>query len=127
MPIFHINFIPKLLMRIILCFLILQLLFSGCGSDNTIVNNPGISKNSNPRQSEISGAAIYKKNCRLCHGADGELGLSGAANLAISSIDRKEAIEVISNGRMGMTPYKDILSKAEIAEVSKYIMTLRDE
>lgn len=75
--------------------------------------------NSNP------GFTTFKTYCVTCHGKDGKLGLSGAANLSASTLSKQEAIEVISNGRKLMAPYKSILSPQEIEAVADYILTLR--
>jgi mono/diheme cytochrome c family protein len=76
--------------------------------------------------SELPGYTIYTKNCKLCHGKSGDLGLSGAANLRKSTLSLEEKIEVITNGRNGMAPHKNILTPDEIREVDAYITTLHE-
>lgn len=71
------------------------------------------------------GASTFKKYCTSCHGADGKMGLNGAANLAISTLTKDEAVQVITNGRKLMAPYKSILSAEEIDAVAGYVLTLR--
>ncbi|MFT7589554.1 MAG: mono/diheme cytochrome c family protein [Limisphaerales bacterium] len=71
------------------------------------------------------GLNVYKATCRLCHGIDGKMGVSGAANLSISQLSEEEAIEVIKNGRKLMQAYKDQLSTEEIAAVTKYIQSFK--
>lgn len=53
------------------------------------------------------------------------MGLNGAANLAISTLTKEEAMQVITNGRKLMAPYKSILSAEEIDAVAGYVLTLR--
>lgn len=71
------------------------------------------------------GLKIFKTYCVTCHGKDGKLGLSGAADLSASVLSKDEAVEVITNGRKLMAPYKSILSPDEIDAVAEYILTLR--
>lgn len=80
-----------------------------------------------PSQADVGppGATIFKKNCVACHGSNGQMGLNGAANLATSVLTKEEAIDVITNGRKMMAPYKSLLSAQEITEVADYVMTLR--
>ncbi len=73
------------------------------------------------------GKLIYRQNCVACHGADGTMSANGAKDLTMSALTEEELIEVISNGRKVMTPFKEILAKEEINAVAKYIMTLRQD
>jgi mono/diheme cytochrome c family protein len=76
--------------------------------------------------SNLPGYTIYMENCKLCHGKSGDLGLSGAANLRKSTLTLDEKIHVITNGRNGMAPHKNILTPDEIREVATYIGTLHE-
>lgn len=71
------------------------------------------------------GKAIYRQYCKLCHGADGQLGLNNAANLASSSLINEDLITVITYGRNTMQPYEEVLSAAEIDAVAAYVLSLR--
>jgi cytochrome c6 len=73
----------------------------------------------------VDGAQVFKTRCELCHGADGKLGANGSKDLTISDFDLNERIAMISNGKGVMTPFKDILSLAEIKAVAEYTMTLK--
>lgn len=70
------------------------------------------------------GAVIYKQYCSACHGPDGKLGFSDAADLSASTLSMEERIAVITHGRKAMIAYEDILSKQEIELVAEYIATL---
>jgi mono/diheme cytochrome c family protein len=72
------------------------------------------------------GMAVYKKTCKLCHGLDGKLGGSGAANLSISLLSEEEAISVIQKGRGLMQAYEDLLTEEEIKAVASYIQKFKD-
>lgn len=100
-------------------FVGLALVLNGCGGERT-GSNP-----SSGGQPVSKGAATFKRYCVTCHGADGTLGLNGAANMATSTLTKEEAIQVITNGRKMMAPYKTILSPDEIAQVADHVMTLR--
>ncbi len=75
--------------------------------------------------SAADGANVYRQYCTVCHGADGQLGLNGAFNLATSTLSEAMTVEVITYGRNAMAPYEELLSKEEIAAVTDYILTLR--
>ena len=81
-----------------------------------------------PQLSDIPpGKLIYKKNCVLCHGAKGNMGLNGSFDLTTSKLTLEERINVITNGRNTMAPYKKLLEENEIKEVAEYIRELRIE
>jgi mono/diheme cytochrome c family protein len=71
----------------------------------------------------VSGKQIFEEKCTLCHGGDGKLGLSGAKDLSITQLNHSSIVEIITNGKNAMTPYKDVLSVEQIEAVSSYIET----
>lgn len=73
----------------------------------------------------INGAKIYSSHCTLCHGKDGKLGISDAKDLSITQLSKDEMIAVITHGKGTMAPYKNMLSKAEIAAVVEHVRTLK--
>ena len=70
--------------------------------------------------------AIYNQYCKLCHGADGTLELNGAKDFRLSELDVEERVQVITNGRKLMTPFKEILSEEEIRAVAEYTVRLSE-
>ena len=72
------------------------------------------------------GKAVFEKNCKLCHGADGRLGLNGAKDLTASLLTLEERIQMIAKGKNLMTPFEKILSPQEIEAVALYTLTLRN-
>ena len=106
--------------RPFLIWLVPLLIMAGCGAESedtgTATADP-----------IAHGKEIYGDYCKLCHGADGRLGLNNASNLAQSQLNKGELIDVITNGRNAMQPYKNILSKQEINNVAEYILTLRTD
>jgi cytochrome c6 len=72
----------------------------------------------------LTGEAIYKKQCAICHGKDGRKGLAGAKMIPESKLDLQERIALITQGKGSMMPYKGILTKNEIALVAEYTLTL---
>lgn len=50
------------------------------------------------------GKALYENNCKLCHGNDGKLGLSGAKDLSATAMDMNGIKEVILHGQNMMQP-----------------------
>ena len=72
----------------------------------------------------VDGEKIYKTYCVTCHGLYGDMGASGAFNLQTSVLPVEERINVITNGRKVMTPFKELLSEEKIKAVAQYTMTL---
>jgi cytochrome c6 len=73
----------------------------------------------------ISGPDIFKKYCQTCHGGDGKLGLNGAKDLTASALSVEQRVELISNGKGVMTPFKSILTPEQIRAVAEYTTTLK--
>lgn len=71
------------------------------------------------------GKKIFETYCMLCHGMDGKLGLNGSKDLSISTISLPERITQVTNGKGLMTPFKEILTEAEIKAVAGYTMSLK--
>lgn len=103
---------------IVSLWILFTLLIWNCsGSPSTTTKQPTV----------ISGYQIFKKNCIICHGADGKMGLNGAKSIPASTLSLEERIIHISNGKGLMQPYKGILTKAEIEAVAKYTLQLGKE
>ena len=100
--------------------IIVSFLFAGfilaCGGKE---NNKGEST------SDADGAAVYKKYCTLCHGTDGKLGVNGSKDITASTLSKAERIQLITHGKNAMTPFKGILSDAEIDAVAAYTFTIK--
>jgi mono/diheme cytochrome c family protein len=71
------------------------------------------------------GHKVYKTNCVTCHGSAGDMGVSGAANLAESELSLEERIQVITNGRNAMASFKSLLSPEKIEAVAEYTLQLK--
>jgi mono/diheme cytochrome c family protein len=82
---------------------------------------------------EAPGEAVFKKNCVMCHGADGtgktKMGLKlGAADLTtndIQSLSDEALAQSIRNGKGKMPPFEKTLTADEITQVIQYVRTLR--
>lgn len=61
-----------------------------------MADNTGIAAN--------DGKALYEANCRLCHGDDGKLGLTGAKDLTATTLDVNAIKEIILHGKNTMAP-----------------------
>jgi len=78
------------------------------------------------------GAAIFKNNCTMCHGADGK-GYSALKTPDFtdpkwqSSMKDKQLREIIKNGKKGtaMAAFGDKLNEEEITAVIAYIRSLK--
>jgi cytochrome c6 len=103
-------------------------LFVQCGGDTTSSNNENDASSSTIKthfSQGPDGMAVFRQRCVTCHGVDGQLGLSGAKNLARSVLDTAQRINIVKNGKGLMTPFGAVLSEAEIAAVARYTFTLK--
>ena len=79
------------------------------------------------------GAATFKAKCAMCHGADGSgsssmgksMGLKDLGSADVQSMSDADLAALISNGKGKMPAYKGKLSDSDIADVVKYIRTLK--
>lgn len=83
------------------------------------------SNNETAEAPKVDGEKIYKTYCVTCHGIYGDMGASGAFNLKTSTLPLEERINVITNGRKVMTPFKDLLTPEKIKAVAEYTLTLK--
>ena len=82
------------------------------------------------------GAALYRQNCRACHGARGKpseqmkgvyadlVTLSDSAVQARLTVDGIETLLTKGNGK-NMKPFTEKLSKDEIHAVAEFVKTLK--
>ena len=101
---------------IMAAFLVLQM---ACGGEGKRDNSKTVA---NP---ESPAGKLYGKYCAACHGVDGKLGLSGAANLSISVLSQPQVVDVVTKGGRLMAPFKDKMTPQEIDTVAAYTLTLR--
>ncbi len=77
-----------------------------------------------------NGKAIFTTNCAACHGNDGEgtIGPNLTDRHWIHGGEIKDIFRTIKYGvpDKGMVPWEQTLTPAQIAELSNYILTLRD-
>ncbi len=79
------------------------------------------------------GETVFKKNCVMCHGADGagktKMGVKlGAADLSSSDIQAlsDEALaQTVRNGKGKMPPFEKTLTADEIQQVVQHVRTLK--
>lgn len=100
---------------------------TGCQSaQDEIDRQTEAAKNKNAGNASVpDGMAVFRKNCVVCHGADGKLGVNGAKDLTASELPIEGRIQIITNGKNLMTPFKAVLSEAEIKAVAEYTLTLK--
>lgn len=68
---------------------------------------------------EINAKVLYMDNCALCHGADGKLGMAGAANLGLTQMNGSQIKETILKGKGAMQSVA--LSEEQAVAVAKYV------
>lgn len=82
---------------------------------------------------QSAGETVFKKNCVMCHGAEGngktKMGLKlGAADLTsmdIQSLSDEALAQTVRSGKGKMPSFEKTLSAADIENVVKYVRTLR--
>lgn len=74
---------------------------------------------------ETEAAMIFRSRCAVCHGAKGNLGVNGAGDLTVSKLPLEERVEIIYFGKNTMTPFRNVISDAEIVGVARYVENLR--
>jgi mono/diheme cytochrome c family protein len=110
-------------MKSVFILLFLSLLFTACSPSS----DQGVASSTfGTSSSKVDGEKIYKTYCITCHGLYGDMGGSGAFNLKKSVLPLEERINVITNGRKAMTPFKSILNEEKIKAVATYIEKLRE-
>jgi cytochrome c553 len=75
-----------------------------------VVNNTGIT--------DIR--TLYKNNCALCHGANGDAGINGSKNLIITTLKESEIIDIIRNGKNTMP--KASLDDLQIKAMARFVL-----
>jgi mono/diheme cytochrome c family protein len=110
-------------MKKYLIFALLAGIVIACGNSSSTAE----SVEKTAQTQEDDGSKLYKTYCITCHGLYGDMGASGAANLAQSKLNLQERIEVVKNGRNTMTGFSTLLSDDKIELVAKYTMTLTKE
>ncbi len=112
-------------MKKLLIFALLATLVYACSQSGG--ENGGDKSASEPAAAApaVDGEKIYKTYCVTCHGLYGDMGASGAFNLQTSVLPVEERINVITNGRKVMTPFKELLSEEKIKAVAEYTLTLK--
>lgn len=106
--------------------LLLLVMVASCGSGTTEpVKSATPLEESEPMGLEES-KDIFVLQCASCHGMDGKLGSSGAADLSVSKMDDAAILKTILDGNdKGMMPYRDILSPREADGLVVFVKTLR--
>lgn len=72
-----------------------------------------------------AGKVLFNKNCAVCHGPDGRLGLNGAHDLSTSNLNTTGRVYMVTQGLGKMPSFKDQLTPEEIQQVVAYSLTLK--
>ena len=96
------------------------------GTDNSGSAAP--SQKTTGNATAVNGAKIYAMYCTSCHGNDGQAGVSGAKNLALSELEKGGVKEMIRNGSENnkMIAYGNLLDEEEIDALADYVMEFRE-
>lgn len=102
-------------MKAAFVFVIIGLLLCSCGAENA----------SQSDEDTISGAKIFKTHCAICHGENGRKGFADAKILPESELSLEDRIQIVTNGKNTMMPYRNVLSEEEIEAVATYTLSLK--
>ena len=109
-------------MKKILIFIVIAGFVIACGSEeNSSMKNSQVAAKVQP---VVDGEKVYKQYCVTCHGLYGDMGASGAANLAESQLTLEERIEVVTKGRNTMAAFEGLINAEKIKAVSEFSMKL---
>ena len=67
----------------------------------------------------LDGKSLYELNCKLCHGDDGKLGMTGASDLSASVMDLATIKQTILQGKGNMA--KLAMTDEQAAAVAAYV------
>jgi mono/diheme cytochrome c family protein len=95
-----------------------------CGNN---AEEPAVEKNVPEQPMAIEEArTVYTLNCASCHGGDGTLKASGAADLTKSEMNDAAIRQTILKGNeKGMMPYEEMLSPREVTGLVEFVKSLR--
>lgn len=102
----------------ILAALSLLLITGSYGLAEVYGKRKGIAKETTMALSN-DGKTLYEANCKLCHGDDGKLGVSGAKDLTATTLDVNGIKEVILHGQNMMQPVP--VSDDQAAAIAEYV------
>lgn len=111
-------------MRYLAFIAILAFAVFACGGE-TPKEQKTTKKAAAKKKKKVDGERVYKQYCVTCHGVYGDMGASGAANLTESKLTIDEKLNIVTNGRNTMTPFKGLLSEAKIKAVVEYTEKLK--
>jgi len=76
---------------------------------------------------DTAGYLVYKEHCVLCHGESGADQISGAKDLVVSTLDRKQTLFIVKHGRGNMRAYSELLTEEQVDDVVDYVFLLRNK
>lgn len=109
-------------------FILIAVCFIACTNDTSSKKkaNSSLAKSKKVDLS-LNGQELFVKHCKLCHGIDGRLQMNGAKDFKVSDMSLENRIVVITEGKNAMTPFKKVLTKAEIKKVAAYTIELTNK
>ncbi len=112
----------RMVLRLLLGLSIIGLVAS-CNSGS---KTESVSSKESLNSQKPDARTIYVVNCSSCHGEDGKLGASQAADLSKSKLSDAEILKMINKGNdKGMMPYEEILSLDERKAIVEFVKSLR--
>ena len=75
---------------------------------------------------EPEARSLYLRKCSLCHGADGKIKASKSPDLSLSTLSLEKRVALITYGKGTMPGQKEVLNRAEITAVARYIERFRE-
>jgi mono/diheme cytochrome c family protein len=112
----------RMVLRILSIVLLAGLV--SCGNDSEQVS---VDENKPQKPLTIEETrTVYTLNCASCHGGDGALKASEAADLTKSEMDDAAIRQTILKGNdKGMMPYEEMLTSREVEGLVEFVKSLR--
>ena len=106
------NFVSRQLLAA--CALVLSVAYAGAQAQDAATFKP---------EQIAAGAALYKKNCAICHGEKMVDTGGGFFNLlTFPPAQRSRFMTSVGNGKNSMPPWKSVLSQDQIGELFAYVV-----
>jgi len=103
----------------ILAALSLLLITGSYGIAEVYSKRKAVPKENANQLASNDGKSLYELNCAVCHGNDGKLGLAGAKDISITSMDISAITEIIRNGK-GAMPASQV-DETQAAVIAQYV------
>lgn len=109
-------------MVLIAVFAMVSISFNAC--QNRQSNTP-VSQEVGSKPDAALVKKLYETRCAICHGFDGKQRYAGAKDISVTTMNKVEIIERISEGKGSMPPQKEVLTHEQIDALADFVVLLQ--